>query len=771
MVTGPVLALLVYDLVIFLAAISNYKDAIKRRQLLLLCGLFFCSGMPALIYQIVWQRALFAIYGVNAESVAVVVSAFMLGLGLGSLVGGWISARLPGRTMALFGAAELGVALFGICSLRIFHWVSLRTAGASLPATVVLSLVLLIVPTMLMGATLPLLVEHLVRVSRNVGSSVGTLYFVNTFGSAVVCYLCGTFLLRDLGQAGAVRLAATVNAAVGASALLFGLMQQSHGREFAAAEPVRSMQVNGSPTAGAELSLRAALWIAGLCGFIALGFEILWFRVFVLASTDRAPMFAFLLSTCLAGIAGGSFIAGRLTEKKSATEIAKSVGISMLIAGGASAYLPPAVAWLKTLNIEFLLAAPLFFVVSATLGSVLPLLCELGVEADDLAGRGVSLVYVANIIGSTLGSLVVGFVMLQYLGLRAVSLSLASLAAIGGSLVLGKATRKARKPFRSVAVATLVAGLAIAGAAWSYEGIFEKLIYGPARAETGPFAHVVENRNGVIAVTQKGAVLGNGVYDGFFNTDPANNENLIQRAYALSFFHPAPKRLLVIGLSSGSWAQILIHHPQAESMDIVEINPGYLQLIARYPVVESLLRNPRVHIYVDDGRRWLLAHQQARYDAIVQNTSFYWRDHSSDLLSVDYLKIVREHLLPGGVYFYNTTGSDEVVATGLHVFPYGLRVMNFLAVSDAPLQYNRERMMAMLRAYRIDGKLLFDPADPASERTLARYESFVDTLTKPPNERGMETSDSLNARLRPRLIITDDNMGWEWRSLDQDGSH
>jgi spermidine synthase len=765
MASGPVLALLVYDLIIFLAAISQNKDAGQRRQTLLLCGLFFCSGMPALVYQIVWQRALFAIYGVNAESVAVVVSAFMLGLGLGSLVGGWLSARFPDRAMVLFGVAELGVALFGSFSLQIFHWMSLRTAGASLAATVAFSLLLLIVPTMLMGATLPLLVEHLVRASRGVGSAVATLYFVNTFGSAVVCYLCAMFLLRDFGQSGSVRMAAGVNAVVGATALLLGLTRKAGNGKLPAAE-----RVNDAP-AVSELSLPSAMWIAGLCGFIALGFEIAWFRVFVLASMDRAPMFALLLSTCLAGIAGGSFIAGKLTERKSPGEIAGVIGGLMLVAGALSAYLSPVAAWLKAMNIEFLLAAPLFFVVSGMLGSVLPLLCQLGVSANDQAGRGVSLVYVANIIGSTLGSLVVGFVALQYFGLRAISLGLGSLAAIGGAFVLARAQRRSGTPATSLAPATLAVMVAITGASWCYRGIFEKLILGGQVRDTEKFAHVVENRNGVIAVTQKGAVLGNGVYDGFFNTDPANNENLIKRAYALSFFHPAPKRLLVIGLSSGSWAQILIHHPQAESMDIVEINPGYLKLIAQYPMVESLLRNPKVHIYVDDGRRWLLAHSEARYDAIVQNTSFYWRDHSSDLLSVDYLKIVREHLLPGGIYFYNTTGSDEVVATGLHVFPYGLRVINFLVVSDSPLQYNRDRMMTMLREYRIDGKLMFDPANPKSEGTLASYAKFVDTIAEPPNEVGMETSESLNVRLRPRLIITDDNMGWEWRSIDGAESH
>jgi spermidine synthase len=478
-----------------------------------------------------------------------------------------------------------------------------------------------------------------------------------------------------------------------------------------------------------------------------------------------------LLSTCLAGIAGGSFIAGRLTEKKSAGEIARIIGGLMLAAGAASAYLAPAVGLLKATNIPFLLSAPLFFVVSAMLGSVLPLLCQLGVKADELAGRGVSLVYVANIVGSTLGSLAVGFVVLQHFGLRSVSLGLGALAAIGGAAVLGAAARRAGKPLGRVAMATIFAGVAIAAAAFGYREIFDKLIYGSARAQLGAFAYVVENRNGVIAVTQTGAVLGNGVYDGYFNTDPANNENLISRAYALSFFHPAPKRMLMIGLSSGSWAQVLVNHPQAVSMEIVEINPGYLELIARYPMVQSLLRNPKVHVTVDDGRRWLLAHPEARYDVIVQNTSFYWRDHSSDLLSGDYLKIVRDHLLPGGVYFYNTTGSDEVVATGLHVFPYGVRVINFLAVSDTPLRYDRERMLAVLREYRIDGKLLFDPANPESERVLAGYAKFAGTIHGPPDEKGMETSESLNARLRPRLIITDDNMGWEWRSMDKLESH
>jgi len=104
----------------------------------------------------------------------------------------------------------------------------------------------------------------------------------------------------------------------------------------------------------------------------------------------------------------------------------------------------------------------------------------------------------------------------------------------------------------------------------------------------------------------------------------------------------------MIGLSSGSWAQILVHHPEVESLDIVEINPGYLKLIPQYPVVSSLLDNPKARIHIDDGRRWLFSHPDRRYDLIVQNTSFYWRDHSAELLSADLFAHCPASSLAGG---------------------------------------------------------------------------------------------------------------------------
>ena len=754
MLTLPVLLLLLYDGVVF--ADGFLQERGSRKNLAVITLLFFLSGMPALIYQIVWQRALFAIYGVNAESVAVVVSAFMAGLGLGSLIGGFLSSRYPTRAILIFGVVESIVALFGLSSLHIFHWMAVHTAGAALPAVVLFSLILLLLPTMCMGATLPLLVEHLVKQDRQIGYAVGTLYFVNTFGSAVACYLSATLLLRDLGQSGSVKLAACINIIVAGSALLLG-------RRGDVQTVVLNQANSSAPSERSVLRLGPAMVLAALVGFVALAFEILWFRVFVLASWDRAPAFALLLSTYLAGIAAGAYIAGRLTETRTQADLAVGAGVSIVVAAAISSYLAPLVATLQAHGLPFLIAAPAFFVTAALIGSVFPILCRLAVPITAEAGRRVSLIYVANILGSTLGSLVVGFVLMNQFGLRQLSfqLSFGGFLAACAFLLLSR-QRITHRKFQTIFVpAGCLAALLIAPAL--YGGVFEKLTF-VLQAKTEPaLKYVVENRNGVIEVTQDDAVYGSGVYDGYFNVDPSKSVNGIVRAFALSAFHGSPSRMLMVGLSSGSWGQVFANHPQVESLEIVEINPGYLRLIPKYPSIRSLLQNPKVHLHVDDGRRWLLSHPDDQFDVIVQNTSYFWRDHTAELLSTDYLQIIRRHLRPGGVYYYNTTSSDDAVATGLAVFPYGLRVMNFLVVSDSPIIVEKQRWAEILRQYAIDGSRVFE--GPKGETTLQTYLDLADTITQPPTRSGMENSDSIRARLKNPLIITDDNMGWEWRPV------
>ena len=701
------------------------------------------------------QRALFSIYGVNAESVAIVVSAFMLGLGLGSLAGGRLSARFPRHGILIFGLAELGIALFGLSSLHIFRWAAGYTAGANLPSVVVFSFALLLIPTMLMGATLPILVEHLVRRSGHVGASVSRLYFVNTLGSAIACYLCATYLLRELGLSGSVGVAACLNTLVGGTAYLYGRRGAKASDSASAAEPV-------VPRGESPMKLPMAMFLAGLSGCFALGFEIAWFRVFSTAAADRAPAFALLLSTFLAGIAAGSYLSEKLTERASPKTVVQVIGILLLLAGAISAYLPALVAAARVHGWSFLAPAPVFFLTAAMLGSVLPLLCQLSVSADEKAGRGVSLVYVSNILGSVIGSLGIGFVLMQHFGIRQISLQLGIATVLTGGIVLFIARGESKFPPVWATLLFVLSLVAVPLASPRFDLLYEKLTFGNRLEPRLTFARIVENRNGVVGVTQEDAVFSGGVYDGYFRIAPSHDSNLIIRALALSAFHPAPKRILMIGLSSGSWGQVFANHPQLESMDVVEINPGYLQLIPQYPVVRSFVQNPKVHIFIDDGRRWLLAHPDARYDVIITNNTYFWRDHGSGLLSAEYFALAHKHLNPGGIYYFNTTESAEAIATALHVFPYGLRVINFLAVSDSPIQVDAVRWIDTLRQYKIDNRYLFDPADTVAQETLTEYVRFANSINLPPAQVGLEGSDSLRKKYGRDRLITVNNMGREW---------
>jgi len=756
MSSGPVAGLLGINVLLLLVFVFSPKNTTKQKGTVFLSLLFFVSGMPALVYQVVWQRALFAIYGINSQSVAVVVTAFMLGLGIGSLVGGWLSSRFPKQGIFFFAIAELGVAVFGLCSLRIFYWASVYTAGANLGSVIVFSVCLLLVPTVLMGATFPLLVEYLVLHNNRVGTSVSLLYFVNTSGSALASYLCAVVLLKNFGQSGSVSIAACANAFVGGTAYL--IARGGKGANEEAAESVRWE----SGTARLPLSMAVAL--AGFSGFISLGFEIMWYRVFALASADRAPAFAMMLATFLGGIALGAYLTEKWTEQRGASDAIVLLGILLLLAGAVSVYLPPLVAALLTRRISYLMSAPAFFLASAFVGSVFPLVCQLAIPPEKDAGRKVSLVYVSNILGSAVGSLGVGFVLTQYFGLKAISLGLGITAAILGILILILRNGKLEKPPAWASALGLASVAAILVSSQSYSLLFERLVFGGRPEASTPFAQIVENRNGVIAITQDREVFGGGVYDGAYNVNPLEDVNQVVRAYAVSAFAPSAKRILVIGIGSASWAQVLANHPQIESLDAIDINPGYLQLIPKYAAVESFLKNPKVHVYTDDARRWILAHPKVRYDAIVANTTFNWRDHSSVLLPVEYLQLMRTHLTKGGVYYFNTTSADEPIATALSVFPYGLRVLNFLAVSDSPILIDKDRWLGVLRSYQIDGKAIFDAVDPRAQKVLSVYMLLADTVNAPPRTIGMELTDSLRYRTQRSLIITDDNMGLEWRS-------
>jgi len=208
---------------------------------------------------------------------------------------------------------------------------------------------------------------------------------------------------------------------------------------------------------------------------------------------------------------------------------------------------------------------------------------------------------------------------------------------------------------------------------------------------------------------------------------------------------------------------VIANNPAVDRLTIVEINPGYLPIIQRTPQVASLLQNPKVRIEVDDGRRWLVRNPDRKFDAIVMNTSYHWRSNASNILSTDFLQLVHEHLNPGGVHFYNTTESDEVLATGLRVFPYGMRLANFLVVSDAPLQLDPQRWFEVLARYTIDGRPVFDRYQEQDRRRLAEVLQMVTTMDRQvPGFFTLESASHIRARTQHVRIITDDNMGTEW---------
>lgn len=505
-----------------------------------------------------------------------------------------------------------------------------------------------------------------------------------------------------------------------------------------------------------------------MSGFIALSYEILWYRAFAFVSWGSPTVFGLLLGAFLLGVALGALFSrffcrdGQVDPSSDGRRL-RAIGAFVFLADAAAFLVIPILGWCSLDGWPRALAA--VTVAAGLLGAVFPLVAHFGITPDDRAGQNISYVYLANILGSASGSIFTGFVLMDVWSTRVISifLALVGLSIVALLVIASRWTPgDTRKAFLVVGLCALAF---IGGSHPLFDDLYERLLYKDKFPWRSKLIHVIENRHGVIVVNRFGQVYGGGAYDGAFNTSLVDDRNVIERAFAVGAIHPHPRNVLMIGLSSGSWAQVIAHLPEVERVTVVEINPGYLDLIAQYPAVSSLLTNPKVHIEIDDGRRWLVRHPDAKFDVIVMNTTWHWRAHITNLLSREFLALARSHLSPGGVHYFNTTSSDDAQLTASLAFPYSLRIANFIAVSDSPIVFDNARWEAILRGVTIDGTPALDLSGAPEQEAFARLMQFPDLAHEGPYQFwSLETRDRILARTAGATIITDDNMACEWKS-------
>lgn len=516
------------------------------------------------------------------------------------------------------------------------------------------------------------------------------------------------------------------------------------------------------------MSFAVALLVAAAAGFIALSYEILWYRVISYASWGLPGAFGLLLAAYLFGLAIGSRIAGAFCKEK-----VKAGDTSQLRRLALFTFVANVFAWLVVpafgLSAKKYDWPPALIAVAAAaalLGAILPLVAHFGIKPDNKAGANLSYIYLSNIVGSACGSLITGFVFLDHWSLQTIGAVIACCGMVLVAALLFLADLPARGRLASVAGILIASVVLVKTTPTVYDRIWERLQYKNKFTDDTKFLDVVETKSGVITVTQDGVVYGGGAYDGKVSTSLSWDRNGIFRAFSVGAMHPAPKRVLMIGLATGAWAQVVSHIPSVEKLTIVEINPGYLKLIAKYDQVKSLLTNPKVDIVIDDGRRWLNRHPNDKFDFIVMNTTWNWRGHSTNLLSVEFLELARPHLSAGGILYFNTTSSEDVKKTAATVFPQAMRVWNFIAVSDAAFTFDADRWRRLLTTMKIDGAPVLDDDDHGRE-VLEDLMRYPETINEPPRDEGLERRDSLLARADAAgaRLITDDNMVPEWRQV------
>lgn len=505
------------------------------------------------------------------------------------------------------------------------------------------------------------------------------------------------------------------------------------------------------------LKFRTALLWSASSGALALTWELCWSRLMNYASAGQAEAFGLMLGFYLLGLAIGSWGSTRWFGALEAPEALSRVARLVVAANVIAFLIAPLAAWLYTalpasvFVVRFVTMVPV--AVSGVLfGVVFPLLCHWAVASGRFSGRDVSYLYVANIVGAGAGSLLTGFLLFDYLGLATLTVVVLVVGHLWAEWLAG-----GRLPHVWRVVPLVVALASPVLTADLYERLFYKQSWTPDLS----FPLLLESRHGVIAVTPDATLIGNGVYDSVIH-DGLNPTPDHVRPYWLGAVHAAPRDVLVIGLASGTWTHVMANHPSVQTMTAVEISAGYLDLVAARPEVSSLLRDPRVTLEVDDGRRWLRNHPERQFDVIMWNT-YHWREMSTGILSIEFLELVKSRLKPGGIALWNTTGSGRVVATGLQAFPHMVKFGGFVVGSMTPIDLDWDRWATVLAGYRIDGRPAFDQSTPEGVAALQDALALRDRQGTGFGSYYWLDHAQLMAAHGHEAIITDDNLGREYR--------
>ncbi len=666
---------------------------------------FFCSGFGALLCQIVWQRMLGIFAGSDTISAALVVGAFLAGLGLGSILGAKIADRLPPfAALVGFAIAEVLVAAFALVSkLFLYDILATDLAGVVDDPLVIFALCFagLVLPTTLMGASLPLLARAIATSLETVAERIGTLYGLNTLGAGLGALLGGWLLVGNLGYVGALVLAAAMNtiAALLALTLLPGL------RGHAGPPPATASGVAGRLPEPFG-SLRVWCLLVFLSGYVIVALEIVWVRLLGQVGQYHAYLFPTVLGIFLLADGLGMWLAARMVrsmdDPRRAFFLTQAGGFALAAVLILALYLAlPYPPFSETVAVDRfrlkgsgLVTSVLLTVVvvgppSFLIGMTFPFV-QRAVQQDlTSVGARVGWVQLANILGNAAGSIGTGIVTFHLLG---TSGTLKLLAVLSLLLVLGWLWKGGKHRGAELALA---AASATAFFLLPSNAAFWSRLHGEGPGMRTAWA---ESRSGV-AFFRDDANLGAQPHGPFFIQGFSQGRipflPIHQFLGAVGpLIHSNPARVLCIGVGSGGtpWAAgVSPATQQVRAIELIEpVLTALEQIAARHPEgpIAEMFRNPRWRLEYGDGRR-ALARGAEQYDVIQADAILPETSQSGLLYSEEFLQQVRRRLAPGGLYV-QWAPSERVVETFAAVFPHALLLMpgSVLVGSNDPIRYD-----------------------------------------------------------------------------------